>query len=111
MVSRFDWQKQAACANPDYDPEWWFAPKDSPEATAAQGICMYDCPVYEQCEQYTRDVDLRAPGGITGIWGWPHLPGAMAFRREAGIKTSTRQGLNKFERQRDERRTRILGLT
>lgn len=68
MVSRFDWQKQAACANPDYDPEWWFAPKGSPEATAAQAICMYDCPVYEQCEQYTRAVDLRTPGGITGIW-------------------------------------------
>ena len=50
MVNHFDWQKQAACANPDYDPEWWFAPKDSPEATAAQAICMYDCPVYEQCE-------------------------------------------------------------
>lgn len=68
MVNHFDWQKQAACANPDYDPEWWFAPKGSPEATAAQAICMYECPVYEQCEQYTRDVDLRAPGGITGIW-------------------------------------------
>lgn len=68
MVNRFDWQKQAACANPDYDPEWWFAPKGSAEAAAAQGICMCDCPVYEQCARYTSDVDLRTPGGITGIW-------------------------------------------
>lgn len=67
MVNRFDRQKHAACASPDYDPEWWFTPKDSPEATAAQAICTHDRPVYEQCAKYARDVDLRTPGGITGI--------------------------------------------
>lgn len=96
MVNNFDWQKQAACANPDNDPEWWFAPKDSPEATAAQAICMYDCPVYEQCEQYTRAVDLRTPGGITGIWAGCTYREKWRSAGKQESKHQTRQGSNKF---------------
>lgn len=98
MVNHFDRRKQAARANPDYDPEWWFAPKDSPEATAAQGICMHECPVYEQCGQCTRAVDLRAPGGITGIRAGCTY---REHRRSAGRQES--------KHQHDKEQTKLKG--
>ena len=68
MVNRFDWQKQAACANPDYDPEWWFLPPCTAGGHTAINICTRECPVRDQCAQYRQTVDTQITGGAEGIW-------------------------------------------
>jgi WhiB family redox-sensing transcriptional regulator len=38
----------AACANPDYDPDWWDV---GPDQLKAQAICN-DCPIALKCLLY-----------------------------------------------------------
>ena len=68
MVSNLDWQRDAACTNPDYDPEWWFSNPDSAGAHTAIDICTSECPVRGQCAQYRQIVDTQITGGAEGIW-------------------------------------------
>lgn len=78
MVSRFDWQKHAACANPDYDPEWWFLPPCTAGGHTAINICITECPVRDQCERYRQTVDTQITGGAAGIWAGKAHTGYVA---------------------------------
>lgn len=60
-MANLDWQKDAACTNHDYDPEWWFNSPDSAGGHTAINICTSECPVRDQCAQYRQIVDTQEP--------------------------------------------------
>jgi len=54
----------AACRNPDYEPDWWFAEEGSAEAKRARRICRDECAVVFACLAYAITNEQRH-----GIWG------------------------------------------
>ena len=57
------WQRAAACASSDLDPDCWFTEPGNPAHTAAKVICG-SCPVRRSCLAHALAVDEPA-----GIWG------------------------------------------
>jgi WhiB family redox-sensing transcriptional regulator len=57
------WGEKAVCASEWADPDWWFAPADSPDHAAARGICGV-CPIRRSCLAHA-----LATSEQDGIWG------------------------------------------
>lgn len=57
-----DWHDRGACRN--RDPEWWYAPVNSGMHDRARTICLYDCPVRQQCLESSLDRKEQ-----WGMWG------------------------------------------
>lgn len=58
----YPWMDNAACRNPLYDPEWWFADvSHAVDRARAMAICKR-CPVRVECAQL-------GTGYPEGIWG------------------------------------------
>ena len=57
------WRERAACANPKFDPEWWFPTTETEPVVTdlALNVCNDLCPVRELCAE-------KFDGGY-GIWG------------------------------------------
>lgn len=57
------WRERAACADPEFDPEWWHPTTETNPVTVelAKAICNNICPVTAICEK-------KYDGGY-GIWG------------------------------------------
>jgi hypothetical protein len=64
------WQDDAACANPDYDPEMWHAAGDSYISSAQYGlrlavhICWTHCPVRRKCYSEYKGMVGAVVGGV-----------------------------------------------
>lgn len=78
-----DWRQRAACANPDVDPEIFFAHPGG-SATLALEICR-TCPVREQCLAHA----LTQPE-TDGIWGGKTPNQRQDIRRRIGLKSVRR---------------------
>ena len=65
-----EWQRDALCAEPAYDPAWWFPDKGAggawaPSAVArAKGVCRR-CAVQGECLSHALDAGNELPG----VWG------------------------------------------
>ena len=57
------WQRAAACAASDLDPDCWFTEPGNPAHTAAKRICG-SCPVRRSCLAHA--LAVREPAGIWG---------------------------------------------
>lgn len=72
------WADRAACHHhPDIDRSAWFptGPNPTNPTLRATRVCLNDCPVRAQCEQYGRDHDEY------GIWGGVRMYGPKGRRR------------------------------
>lgn len=70
-----DWTEQAACADPQFNPDLWFAPKRNRDAReTAKRICGR-CPVRALC--------LADGKGEEGIWGGRIMSNVRRYRRPA----------------------------
>lgn len=63
-----DWRELAECASGKYSPELWFPGpgRETSQGEVAKAICLFDCPVRNQClaEALSHGVDRQH-----GIWG------------------------------------------
>ena len=58
-----EWHRDALCAEPSYDPNWWFIERGRP-MTNAKNVCNR-CAAQSDCLRWALEFEGRLPG----IWG------------------------------------------